>query len=638
MSDYKKIAYQIRCLQRAVCNISQNGGAGVNEILMTTTDVGGTPVATGYKFAINTTNGSLYLNNGGIWELVPIGNSSNSDATYLIDGSIIWNGGFSISTTELNYKILGVDYTAAPTNLTISAADLTNPRYTVVYADTSGNVGMVDGTPSTPADIPQVDAMTQIVLGVYYIPVGSTEPEGLQKVNIYKENTEWTVTGTITGLDPNYTTNPFDGTKSLLLPQFTSSKYVEFTSAIPITIGNYTNMYFRHRQNTAQISGARLRFSWYNNTTLISTSTVDILNGDWGINPTKVNTWQFGSIPLALFNFNSTAVNKLRITQIGNNGGNTQLDEIEINSLAGTQPISTQFLPGSVAYGGANGQLTQDNPGFTYNAAARTLQVGQGGFSDTSSVSLAGGRAILRGSGTGFTLLATNGSTPDASKSFMIINGPGGNLNPAVNPGSGYSRDWVRFTMGDTGNPFSDPMYAIFNSHIRARLNNTFDIGSTSQKFKKGWFTELEAGKITAPTSQVITLDNIPDSGGLVLGRNSSANNELRWIDAGTVPDEVIETESASYALVLGDKNKLKLIDVATPNTLTVNATTLSSWAIGSKVKIVQYGVGQTEIVATGGATIISAGGALKLTTRYSSAELVKITSTEFLLIGDLTT
>ena len=38
MSDYKKIAYQIRCLQRAVCNISQNGGAGISEILMTTSD------------------------------------------------------------------------------------------------------------------------------------------------------------------------------------------------------------------------------------------------------------------------------------------------------------------------------------------------------------------------------------------------------------------------------------------------------------------------------------------------------------------------------------------------------------------------------------------------------------------------
>jgi len=52
---------------------------------------------------------------------------------------------------------------------------------------------------------------------------------------------------------------------------------------------------------------------------------------------------------------------------------------------------------------------------------------------------------------------------------------------------------------------------------------------------------------------------------------------------------------------------------------------------------VTQYGAGATTIVASGGVTINSLGGALKLNGRYSAASLIKIGTDEWDAFGNLT-
>jgi hypothetical protein len=108
---------------------------------------------------------------------------------------------------------------------------------------------------------------------------------------------------------------------------------------------------------------------------------------------------------------------------------------------------------------------------------------------------------------------------------------------------------------------------------------------------------------------------------------------------AGVLRETVTtNTQTASYSLVLTDNGKLILMNVATANNLTIPLNSSINFPVGTKIDVQQIGAGQTTIVATGGVTINSAGGALKLRVQYSGATLVQTATNVWSLFGDITT
>jgi hypothetical protein len=97
----------------------------------------------------------------------------------------------------------------------------------------------------------------------------------------------------------------------------------------------------------------------------------------------------------------------------------------------------------------------------------------------------------------------------------------------------------------------------------------------------------------------------------------------------------VANAQAASYTLVLTDKDKLVEISNASANNLTVPLNSSVAYPIGSQINILQTGVGQTTVVATGGVTINATPG-LKLRAQWSSATLIKRAENTWVLIGDL--
>lgn len=95
-----------------------------------------------------------------------------------------------------------------------------------------------------------------------------------------------------------------------------------------------------------------------------------------------------------------------------------------------------------------------------------------------------------------------------------------------------------------------------------------------------------------------------------------------------------LDRKTASYTLVSGDNNKLIEMNVATANTLTINASIFSA---GNQILISQYGAGQTTITAGAGVTLRSSGGKLKTSAQYALCTIIAISSTEFYVSGDLT-
>lgn len=95
-----------------------------------------------------------------------------------------------------------------------------------------------------------------------------------------------------------------------------------------------------------------------------------------------------------------------------------------------------------------------------------------------------------------------------------------------------------------------------------------------------------------------------------------------------------LDRKTASYTLVANDNGKMIEMNVASANTLTIDASLFSA---GNQILISQYGAGQTTITAGAGVTLRSSGGKLKTSAQYSLVTIIAISSTEFYIAGDLT-
>jgi len=94
--------------------------------------------------------------------------------------------------------------------------------------------------------------------------------------------------------------------------------------------------------------------------------------------------------------------------------------------------------------------------------------------------------------------------------------------------------------------------------------------------------------------------------------------------------------QTASYTLVLADASKIVEMNVAGANNLTVPLNSSVAFATGTEIQVLQYGAGQTTIVATSGVTLRSKSGQLKIANQYTGVTLVKVGTNEWYVIGNL--
>ena len=141
------------------------------------------------------------------------------------------------------------------------------------------------------------------------------------------------------------------------------------------------------------------------------------------------------------------------------------------------------------------------------------------------------------------------------------------------------------------------------------------------------------------PTATALTGDvTINSSGVTAIGSGVIVNADISTtaaIDLGKLADVSTSAQTASYTLVLADKNKIVEMLVATANTLTVPPNSSVAFPVGSQITILQTGAGQTTLTAGVGVTINGTPG-LKLRAQWSSATLVKRATDTWVAMGDL--
>jgi hypothetical protein len=99
-------------------------------------------------------------------------------------------------------------------------------------------------------------------------------------------------------------------------------------------------------------------------------------------------------------------------------------------------------------------------------------------------------------------------------------------------------------------------------------------------------------------------------------------------------PGVIVNTQTASYTLVLADAGKLVEMNVASANTLTVPLNASVAFPVGTVINVRQYGAGTTTI--GGSATIRSRGALVNLAGTYAEATLTKRATDEWVASGDL--
>jgi len=136
-----------------------------------------------------------------------------------------------------------------------------------------------------------------------------------------------------------------------------------------------------------------------------------------------------------------------------------------------------------------------------------------------------------------------------------------------------------------------------------------------------------ETGDITISDTGVTAI-----ASGVIVNADISASAA---IELGKLADVSTNAQTASYTLVLADKNKVVEMGVGSANNLTVPLNSSVAFPVGSQINILQTGSGQTTIVATGGVTINATPG-LKMRAQWSYATLIKRATDTWVLVGDI--
>ena len=249
-----------------------------------------------------------------------------------------------------------------------------------------------------------------------------------------------------------------------------------------------------------------------------------------------------------------------------------------------------------------NGQRVQINGDALINGVT-TLQVSSNAGSNPNLLveTTNGDSAVLK--------VKNNEGSVDVTTNNGVSNFT--NTNTAISIQNG--NEGVRIASGSGG--------------IGPNTSAMLDVISTTRGFLPPRMTNAQRVAISSPAVGLIVYCTDATE-----GLYQYINNA--WVNITGV---VTNRQTASYTLALGDSNDLVEMNVATANNLTVPLDSAVAFPVGTKIDIAQYGAGQTTVVATGGVTIRSAGGALKLAAQYSGATLVKIATNEWYLFGDIT-
>jgi len=278
------------------------------------------------------------------------------------------------------YYIVGVRYDAGSDQVTLSAADPSNPRIDVIAVNATGAI-VIPGDPAVAPVTPTVDNLTQLSITTVLINAGATTPSGITDEDIYKEHVEWTASSDNGTVDFDATTNPFAGTKHIRCGAFTNGQYLRFVDSVTNDITDYSQIKFYVSLRATFASTAGFILSFRNGATVVSSS-VTITNGIYAFDRTDISGYQLIVIPISAFTFSSATFDRLNIALKGSNGTGFDMDNIILQGgIAGSSALQNAVTTITTDSGSAVSDQANDTfnilglEGTVITASGKTISV-----------------------------------------------------------------------------------------------------------------------------------------------------------------------------------------------------------------------------------------------------------------------
>ncbi len=546
--------------------------------------------------------------------------------------------GATLSTAELNI-LDGVTSTAAEINI-LDGATLSTAELNILdgVTSTTAELNILDGVTSTAAELNILDGATLTVAELNYVD-GVTSAIQTQ-IDAKAPLASPTFTGTVTiptGASITAPTGLVKGDVGLGNVDNTSD------TNKPVSTAQQTALDLKAPLASPTFTGT---VTLPDNTVALGTKTtgdyVATITGGTGVTSTAATTGEGTTHSLSIgqavattdnVTFAGVTADNIKVGVTGANEIDTVLGDLTIDSAGGTVTIDDNLT--------VTGNLTVSGSTTTVNTETLTI--------DDNII-------VLNNNVT---------ATPTENAGIEIERGTSANVALRWNE---TSDKWEITADGSTYADIATETYAA--SLTPATLDDIGDVtitNATSGQFLKwngsAWVND------SIPT--INTLDDVGDvtitsaTSGDFLKWNGTAwvndpidlgtdtvGNYMTDVSAGTgisithtaaegstatiaLADVSTNAQTASYTLVIADKNKIVEMNVASGNNLTVPLNSSVAFPVGSQINILQTGAGQTTVVATGGVTINASPG-LKLRTQWSYATLIKRAENTWVLVGDI--
>jgi len=205
--------------------------------------------------------------------------------------------------------------------------------------------------------------------------------------------------------------------------------------------------------------------------------------------------------------------------------------------------------------------------------------------------------------------------------------------------GSGLTNQNLQQVL-DIGNTATQDIGLTGNLNLTGNITQTGDKDITGNVDHDGDYL-FRVGTFEFETNSSLLIQGTVKDSTSTLGGDgqflvSNALGKLTW--TSTLPSPVSSSALTVINLALLNSEGVVVTTAATSTDVRIPTNAGTAFPIGTKVTIIQDGIGQVTIAPTGGVTLKSEGGKTKTTAQYSVAHVVKTATDTWYGYGDITT
>jgi hypothetical protein len=295
-------------------------------------------------------------------------------------GTYIASGGSVAYITGLTFRVSAgvayINFIRTPfvtTDITLSAANGSNPRLDAIVVGSDGLVVKVDGTAAATPALPDLDPVTQAALTYILVPTSATSLS-ITTTDIYKENTEWTSSVSGGTVVANSTTNPYAGTKDIEFTAAATGAYARLTNGSSISLVSGRQLIFQIRSKAAWPNPKSLLVTWYNSGVKIGQSVGLLTSGSFGFDSSITSGYQQVAIPISQFLIPGSAVVDRVEFKVNGGGGSIGLyiDDVVLES---TSSVATPPVPATPQNGTFKVAIGDETTALTTGTAKVTFRM-----------------------------------------------------------------------------------------------------------------------------------------------------------------------------------------------------------------------------------------------------------------------